>query len=279
MTSTTLRQQQLHYQPQIWKVEMSNPRVSPHAEARWSETAVFDDSHRHVQHRRVMATFLFCSRDAALIFCPCRCGDLSACGRGQSPAEHRRHVPRAVAADVSRLSLHVGHTDSELEGCLRRPEDPRVPSVLCPGVSKKFANFLRPTSRRFSRTSCGSLFSYTAMLAGRFRSSLGISHFFPPRRWRVDPPRWRVVHSTGRSLAGWSWSDRGHHVPALTATSGGRGVGFDMACCNVLQQSGSFSGHERGWHGRRSVGQSVGPLARSRSFVEMRQHAGQVVTA
>ena len=67
---------------------MSNPRLSPHAEARWSETAVFDDSHRYVQHRRVMATFLFCSRDAAVIFCPCRCGDVSACGRGQSPAEH-----------------------------------------------------------------------------------------------------------------------------------------------------------------------------------------------
>ena len=25
-----------------------------------------------------------------------------------------------------------------------------------------------------------------------------------------------------------SWPDRGHHVPALTVTSGGRGVGFDM---------------------------------------------------
>ena len=24
------------------------------------------------------------------------------------------------------------------------------------------------------------------------------------------------------------WTDRGHHVPALTVTSGGRGVGFDM---------------------------------------------------
>ena len=59
----------------------------------------------------------------------------------------RRHIQRAVAADVSRLGLHVGRTDSELVGCLRRPEDPRVPSVLCSGVSKKFANFLRPTSR------------------------------------------------------------------------------------------------------------------------------------
>ena len=27
-----------------------------------------------------------------------------------------------------------------------------------------------------------------------------------------------------------SCADRGHHVPALTATSGGRGVGFDKAC-------------------------------------------------
>ena len=43
-----------------------------------------------------------------------------------------------------------------------------------------------------------------------------------------------------------SWTDRGHHVPALTVTSSGRGVGFDMACCNVLQQSGSFGGHPRG---------------------------------
>ena len=25
-----------------------------------------------------------------------------------------------------------------------------------------------------------------------------------------------------------SWPDRGHHVPALTVTSGGRGAGFDM---------------------------------------------------
>ena len=27
-----------------------------------------------------------------------------------------------------------------------------------------------------------------------------------------------------------SWPDRGHHIPALTVTSGGRGVGFDVAC-------------------------------------------------
>ena len=169
LISTTLRQQQLQYQPQILKVEMSNPRLSPH------ETAVFDDSHRHdVQHRRVMATLLFCSPDAAVIFCPCRCGDVSACGCFSS-STLRRHVPRAVAADVSRLCFHVGHTDSELVGCLLRPEDPRVPSVLCPGVSKKFANFLlRPTSRRFSRTSRGSLSLVT------------------PPRWRIDKPRWRV---------------------------------------------------------------------------------------
>ena len=31
-------------------------------------------------------------------------------------------------------------------------------------------------------------------------------------------------------VAGLSWPDRGHHVPALTVTSGGRGVGFDVAC-------------------------------------------------
>ena len=243
---------------------MSNPRLSPHAEARWSETAVFDDSHRHVQHRRVMATFLFCSRDAAEIFCPCRCGDVSACGRGQSPADIqrlgcfssstlRRHVPRAVAADVSRLCLHVGHTDGELVGCLLRPEDPRVPYVLCRGVSKKFANFLRPTSRRFSRTSRG---SFSLVTPPRWRVDkprwrvdsvrLSESLIFPPPRWRVDRHAGGSSTPTGRSLAGWSWSDRGHHVPALTATSGGRGVGFDMACCNVLQQSGSFSGHERG---------------------------------
>ena len=47
-------------------------------------------------------------------------------------------------------------------------------------------------------------------------------------------------------VASLSWPDRGHHVPALTVTSGGRGVGFDMACCNVLQPSGSFGGHPRG---------------------------------
>ena len=29
-------------------------------------------------------------------------------------------------------------------------------------------------------------------------------------------------------VASLSWPDRGHHVPALTVTSGGRGVGFDM---------------------------------------------------
>ena len=138
-----------------------------------------------------------------------------------------------------------GHTDSGLVGCLLRPEDPRVPSVLCPGVSKKFANFLRPTSRRFSRTSRGSLSLVTLP------------------RWRVDKPRCLpesliffhrhagvfTRHASGSSTPTWQagpWSDRGHHVPALTATSGGRGVGFDIACCNVLQQSGSFSGHERG---------------------------------
>ena len=185
LISTTLRQQQLQYQPQILKVEMSNPRLSPHAEARWSETAVFDDSHRHVQHRRVMATFLFCSRDAAAFFVHVVAATfrLAVAAKAQlniqrlgcfSSSTLRRHVPRAVAADVSRLCLHVGHTDSELVGCLLRPEDPRVPSVLCPGVSKKFANFLRPTSRRFSRTSRGSLSLVT------------------PPRWRVDKPRWRV---------------------------------------------------------------------------------------
>ena len=31
-------------------------------------------------------------------------------------------------------------------------------------------------------------------------------------------------------VAGLSWPDRGHHVPALTVTSGGRGVGFNVAC-------------------------------------------------
>ena len=38
-----------------------------------------------------------------------------------------------------------------------------------------------------------------------------------------------VLIPIGRS-SGLSWSDRGHHVPALTVTSGGRGVGFDVAC-------------------------------------------------
>ena len=31
-------------------------------------------------------------------------------------------------------------------------------------------------------------------------------------------------------VASMSWPDRGHHVPALTVTSGGRGVGSDVAC-------------------------------------------------
>ena len=236
MISTTLRQQQLQYQPQIWKVEMSNPRVSPHAEARWSETAVFDDSHRHVQHRRVMATFLFCSRDAAVIFCPCRCGDVSACGRGQShvldcfsSSTLRRHVPRAVAADVSRLCLHVGHTDSELVGCLRRPEDPRVPSVLCPGVSKKFANFLRPTSRRFSRTSRGSLSSVT------------------PPRGRVDSVRLSesLIFSTATlagpaTLAGRPLQQEGHWQAGHGRTAG---IMFQLS---PRQAVGGVSGST--WH-------------------------------
>ena len=38
-----------------------------------------------------------------------------------------------------------------------------------------------------------------------------------------------LLKAIGRS-PGLSWSDRGHHVPALTVTSGGRGVGFDVAC-------------------------------------------------
>ena len=35
-------------------------------------------------------------------------------------------------------------------------------------------------------------------------------------------------------VASMSWPDRGHHVPALTVTSGGRGVGSDEACSGRL---------------------------------------------
>ena len=36
-----------------------------------------------------------------------------------------------------------------------------------------------------------------------------------------------------------SWTDRGHHVPALTVTSGGRGVGFDMHARGRLDEATS----------------------------------------
>ena len=36
-----------------------------------------------------------------------------------------------------------------------------------------------------------------------------------------------------------TWADRGHHVPALTVTSGGRGVGFDMHAWGRLSISHS----------------------------------------
>ena len=35
-------------------------------------------------------------------------------------------------------------------------------------------------------------------------------------------------------VASLSWPNRGHHVPALTVTSGGRGVGFDMHAWGCL---------------------------------------------
>ena len=38
----------------------------------------------------------------------------------------------------------------------------------------------------------------------------------------------RSTPLTASVVAILSWTDRGHHVPALTVTSGGRGVGFDM---------------------------------------------------
>ena len=38
----------------------------------------------------------------------------------------------------------------------------------------------------------------------------------------------RSTPLTAPVVASMSWPDRGHHVPALTVTSGGRDVGFDM---------------------------------------------------
>ena len=38
----------------------------------------------------------------------------------------------------------------------------------------------------------------------------------------------RSTPLTAPVVAVLSWTDRGHHVPALALTSGGRGVGFDM---------------------------------------------------
>ena len=38
----------------------------------------------------------------------------------------------------------------------------------------------------------------------------------------------RSTPLTAPVVASMSWPERGHHVPALTVTSGGRGVGFDM---------------------------------------------------
>ena len=156
---------------------------------------------------------------------------------------------------MSRLCLHVGHTDSELVGCLLRPEDPRVPSVLCPGVSKKFATFLRPTSRRFSRTSRGSL----SLVA--------------PPRWRVDKPRWRVdsvrlseslIFPTA-TLAGRPLQQEGHWQAGHGTTAG---IMFQLS---PRQAVGGVSGStwhaamffnglavsvamRGGWHRRRSVG-------------------------
>ena len=56
---------------------------------------------------------------------------------------------------------------------------------------------------------------------------------FVDASWRATP----LVVATGLSRA-----DRGHHVPALTVTSGGRGVGSDEACSDK-----SSRGRERHW--------------------------------
>ena len=42
----------------------------------------------------------------------------------------------------------------------------------------------------------------------------------------LAPPRWRVVYYHKRSLSGVSWSDRGHHIPALPVMSSGRVSGL-----------------------------------------------------
>ena len=48
-------------------------------------------------------------------------------------------------------------------------------------------------------------------------------HFFPARERLRDQ---RLSHAPVVAIL--SWTGRGHHVPALTVTSGGRGVGFDI---------------------------------------------------
>ena len=50
--------------------------------------------------------------------------------------------------------------------------------------------------------------------------------------------------SVNNSATGIPRTDRGHHVPALTVTSGGRGVGSDVACSEkvLVDENGTESG-------------------------------------
>ena len=52
------------------------------------------------------------------------------------------------------------------------------------------------------------------------------------------------VASVSICATGFPCSDRGHHVPALTVTSGGRGVGSDEACSVkvLVDENGTVSG-------------------------------------
>ena len=53
----------------------------------------------------------------------------------------------------------------------------------------------------------------------------------PLRHGGTGNTNWAItfLDASWRVVAGLSRADRGHHVPALAVTSGGRGVGFDVA--------------------------------------------------
>ena len=64
----------------------------------------------------------------------------------------------------------------------------------------------------------------------RFRWLLFFCKVVAPLSLVVTPCCIIHVDAAGSHSSGLSCSNRGHHVPAFTVTSGGRGVGFDMGC-------------------------------------------------